>query len=591
MSYNKYKDAPPENSIQLAHSIFRILGIDPEIEVSKRVDGIFSAVLTDKAAQWITCGKGTSEAFCVASACGEAIEHLCNYTAYDMSRVSAQANEMFGFSQYPDEVSVSISEILSVFPQIYADLQQSYGLLTGKIAAKKDIVELLNKLFQSDVIPCIPFYSVKQRRKVLIPNVLLSNLCGSNGGGAGNTPEEAIGHALDEIAERYAKERIYHAGLTPPNVPFSFIEARAPELLTVIQKIEKLGNYEVTVKDASLGCGLPVLCVLLVDREHQKYMVNFGAHPCFPIALERCLTEMFQFYEAGKTGTRRKKMAPLVMPIPEILNGIGNWVSLLKDDVGYVPFSFFVGAPSWSFADWPKHPDYTNALGLRQQLGTLQMMSDDIYIRSNSYFSFFAYRVYIPGISTTKLPFDEKQLESYQLSGHLTEMLNQDEELSSTERKRLRELVFSPNTFAGALVLHNMEEELRYALYAALIKDSGEGDYAVDILKMMDSKRCRCAIRAIELSADGMPKKDIQELLRLFYSPEDCAFGLAWLETSTFDHLTDLYIRHPRRTQKAVPPNAKNDSVNLLHQRLKKYMREHPIDQLEIDNVLYSNQE
>ena len=260
------------------------------------------------------------------SSSGEAIEHLCNYTAYDLGRISGAVDHAYGFSQYPDEVNVRISEIPTRFPQIYSDLQESYGILSGRTASPEAIIHLLEQYFGKDTLPCIPFYSVKTRQEVLLPNALLSNLCGSNGGGAGNTPEEAIGHALDEIAERFAKERIYHTGLTPPDVPLSFIQDHAPDLLPIIAELESSGQFRVVVKDASLGLGLPVLCVLLVDQENQRYMVNFGAHPSFPVALERCFTEMFQFYEGGNTQMRRKKMTSTLLPAERILNGISNWV-------------------------------------------------------------------------------------------------------------------------------------------------------------------------------------------------------------------------------------------------------------------------
>ena len=376
-------------------------------------------------------------------------------------------------------------------------------------------------------------------------------------------------------------------GLTPPDIPVPFIEERAPELYRLIQNIEKQGNYKVVVKDASLGCQLPVVCVLLIDRDTQRYMVNFGAHPCFPVALERCLTEMFQFYETGKTETRRKKMAPFVEPVPEILNGICNWVSLLKDDVGFIPYSFFAGAPSWAFEGWADQQEYSNASGLQQQIRTLLELSGDIYIRSNSYFPFFAYRVYIPGISTTKLPFDEKQLESYRLSSRLSEMLINREPLSSADREQLRTLIFSPDTFAGALVFHNMDEETRYTLYAALLMDSGETSRAIRILKMLESKSCRCALRAIELQSGGMTQADIRKMLDLFYSPEDCAFALCWLGPNVFDLLAELRIGHPGPSEDEGSLESTENSVDILHQHLKKHMLEHSLDQFELDRVIY----
>lgn len=591
MSYSKHKDAPPESSTALAKAIFEALGIQPDIEVTERLRGVFSATLTDRAGGWVTCGKGTTEAYCVASACGEAIEHLCNYTAYDLGRISAATNHAFGFFQYPDETNIKIADIPTQLPQVYADLMESYRLLSGNSASPKEIVRLLKQYFGAETLPCVPFYSVKTRKEMLIPNVLLSNLCGSNGGGAGNTPEEAIGHALDEIAERYAKERIYHNGLTPPDVPRSYIQDHAPELLSIIAEIEKSGQFRVFVKDASLGIGLPVLCVLLVDQKNQRYMVNFGAHPCFPIALERCLTEMFQFYESGGAQTRRKRMTTIFPPEEKILHGISNWVSLLKDDVGYLPISFFAGECSWSFLGWDDTPDYTNAKGLQRQLNTLGCLSDDIYIRNNSYFPFCAYRVYIPGVSTTKLPFDEKQLDSFLVSRRLNDYLSKGETLSTLDLTVLRDFVFDPDTFAGSLALHNLDEEHRYILYASLLKDLGDPMRALSILGMFESKHSKCAVLALRLRNQGCTDAVIHRIIDMFYGEADGKFGKCWLLEPTFPHLAKSLFLFGHRAEGSSGDVDHDKAVNTLHRHLKKHMQKTPLSQRDTDLVIYPNQE
>ena len=589
MSYSKHKDAPPEQSVAMAKIIFDNLGIKPDIEVTERLRGVFSSTLTDRAGSWVTCGKGTTEEYCLASAYGEAIEHLCNYTAYDLSRISVAADQAYGFFQYPDEVNVKISEIPTRFPQIYSDLKESYGMLSGHTASPEAIIHLLKQYFDTDNLPCIPFYSVKTRQEVLLPNALLSNLCGSNGGGAGNTPEEAIGHALDEIAERFAKERIYHTGLTPPDVPFSFIQTYAPELLPIIAEIESSGQFRVVVKDASLGLGLPVLCVLLVDQENQRYMVNFGAHPSFPVALERCLTEMFQFYESGNTQMRRKKMTSTLLPDERILNGISNWVSLLKDDVGYLPLSFFAGEQSWPFCGWDIIPDYTNAMGLQRQLETLGSLSNDIYIRNNSYFPFYAYRVYIPGVSTTKLPFDEKQLNSFLISRKMKQYFSKGSSLSVSDLTILRDYIFDPDTFASSLVLHNLGEEQRYILYAALLKDLGEPMRALSILNMFEDKRSKCAALALRLRALGYTDDLVHQLIDLFYGKADGKYGIFWLSESVFPHLIESLFPSDPREEETNTSIDHNTALNALHLRLKAHMQKTPLAQSDTDIVIYPN--
>ena len=131
------------------------------------------------------------------------------------------------------------------------------------------------------------------------------SLCGSNGGGAGNTPAEAIGHGLDEICERYAKQQIYTKRLTPPTISAEYIEDNYRFLHTIIQEVQEKYGYKVIVKDASLDKNLPVVAVLIIDQLNHKYLVNFGSHPSFAVALERCFTELFQVFDPENTGITR----------------------------------------------------------------------------------------------------------------------------------------------------------------------------------------------------------------------------------------------------------------------------------------------
>ena len=103
MGYSKYKDSAPEKTIDRIKKLYKErLGLELELSVKKRIEGIYSATLTDKKAMWNTCGKGTTELFCTASAYGESVEHLCNYFAYEIANLSQESNEAFGFEKYPD---------------------------------------------------------------------------------------------------------------------------------------------------------------------------------------------------------------------------------------------------------------------------------------------------------------------------------------------------------------------------------------------------------------------------------------------------------------------------------------------------------
>ena len=574
MSYDKHKDAPPKVTIELAKSIYNELGLDIDITVSKKIDGIYSSLLVDKNGGWVTCGKGTTEEYCIASACGESIEHLCNYTAYDMSNLSKEAREYGGFFFYPDEQQIAITELISASPDIIDDAKKACS--DGDLLMPDEEIEaFLTSYFGSSSLACVPFYSVKNQTCVPIPTDLLLNLCGSNGGGAGNTPEEAIGHALDEIAERYCKEQIYHRHLTPPIIPDSFIKERCPELLHVITELREEYGFNILVKDATLGIGLPVVCVVLIDPQKQEYIANFGAHPCFEIALERCLTEMFQMGGNDHDKVVRKSKAKWKRVSQEYIDGIKNWVSLLKDDVGILPDSMFAGDNSWEFKEWKKYSNYTNHFGMLYEIEHLLKVSDDIYIRNNSCTSFYSYKVYIPGVSTTALTFGKKEIEGLKYIKEFPVWMKERETFTDEQKIHLAKYVFAPDTYLGSLSIHNMNEFLFNDLYAALEYDLGNKERAMQILCEQGDARSECAMRALQLMEDGISGEHAEKLLFLFYPSDIAEFGSCWLETFVFEEIINKYVRDKYRNVVKGQVSRHQDKLDELHIRIKKRMEQY----------------
>ena len=209
MAYSKFKDDSPEQTIRKIKNIYlNKLGLSMDLKVSKRLDGIYSATLTDSKAMWNTCGKGTSDLYCAASAYGESVEHLCNFFAYEIANLSEEANTAYGFEKYPDEIERDLGDICTEIPDMLFDLRQAYSLVEKKEISDGELIKLWKKFLCRDQVPFVPYYSIKTGKYRNVPEHVIYYLCGSNGGGAGNTPEETIGHACDEILERYAKYNI-----------------------------------------------------------------------------------------------------------------------------------------------------------------------------------------------------------------------------------------------------------------------------------------------------------------------------------------------------------------------------------------------
>ena len=377
MDYENYKDAPPMETVAVIKKCLSDIGLVIEESVDERLNNIFSASLSETVGGWGTAGKGTTREYCLASGYGEMMEHLSNYYAYDTTVLKKETLQYAGFERYPDEVTMLIRSIREQAPDVFADMKQSFEMDGDHADQDDEIYAVWEALLGQNTI-FVPYYSVKQRKEVLLPELVVYNLCGSNGGSAGNSHYEALGHAFDEIIERYVKYQIYSEKLTPPDIPMSFIQREYRELHNVIVEIKEKTGFDIYIKDASLGLGFSVVCVLIVDKIRKRHMANFGAHPVFQIALERCLTEMFQSFSVTKDSSKRKKMTRWHATTAESFACTKNWVSLLRDDCGYLPNSFFAGNVSWEFVPWPKMPEYSNEIGMRYQLEKLMSMGGDV---------------------------------------------------------------------------------------------------------------------------------------------------------------------------------------------------------------------
>ena len=170
----------------------------------------------------------------------------------------------------------------------------------------------------------------------------------------------------------------------------------------------------------------------------------------------------------------------------------------------------------------------------------------------------------------------------------MSELLDNKKTRSSKELELLSSSVFSPNILATGLAFHNLDEDARYILYAALLKDLGEIKKACSILKMFDRKIYQCAAHAMELICTGKAKRDVQEMICLFYGKEESDFAIRWLESNSFDQLVGMYLRvHKKDSEKKSVLRDALSPLDALHIRLKQHMASHPIMQISTDDVIY----
>ena len=556
--------------------------LDLVCQTERHVDGVYTSYLTDPQCHWRTAGKGTTAAYCEASAYGEAMEHLSTHYAFNISTASETARKYGGFYRYPDEKVYPLESIPELSPAVMEDLREPYLRAGRKPPEKIGLLSLWKRILGSNTTSFVPFYHVNEGKQVLLPDQVLAKLCGTNGGGCGNTPEEAIGHALDEIVERGCKYVIFSRHLTPPEVPDAYIEKRCPELLQLKQRIEKQGHLKVLVLDASLGKGYPVVLIVLMDPAARRYLVNFGCHPLFELALERCFTEIFQDRRVVPDLLERKDMAVWSDFESSEIDCQRNWIKLLEDDLGLWPEELFGGRPSWPFSEWPVYENYSNRVGMQSQLNRLQKNGADIFIRNVSFLNFPVYKVYIPGVSTSHISFTEDILEDLSVPGKMKAFLR--EEPDRTEMQKLGEQVFGCESIMGRMFFYRLSNEEFALLHGAFLMEYGDQKRAYHLIRPWNGENAVMAARVLEMEGH----MELQQAT-------DCAKRFASRSASEF--LDRFFSEHPFKNMLAYY-HFSSDSresmtgENILPQRdallmkIKDYMAAHMQTQEEIGRIV-----
>lgn len=224
----------------------------------------------------------------------------------------------------------------------------------------------------------------------------MRSIYGSNGLAAGNTPEEALTQGLSEIFERYVMRELYYKNITPPIISDSYLLKEFADEYKLIKLIEKTNRFKITIRDCSLAKGLPVIGLSFIDYKKNTCYVRFGADPDLKIALQRCITELFQ----GMTLTGLEKMTAFSLDDEDLVSNHINYNDLCCTGSARFSNSFFLSTPSYKFAGF-QHNEFSSlrdklifSLKIVKKLGY-----NDIYVRDFSFLNFPAYQIIIPGLS------------------------------------------------------------------------------------------------------------------------------------------------------------------------------------------------
>lgn len=354
-----------------------------------------------------TNGKGASFEYSLASGYAEFMERLQNNMLLFAKRFATK--DFISSEELPQKYINRLKEESLLFDYLYdreerlmsiEEVVNKYGesiRLLFNFDTLQELSIYLHKRFDQNKCICVPFYSVLEDIVIYAPIGLFLTTTGSNGMASGNTAIEAILQGLCEIFERYAISSIHNESLTPPTIPFDFFKGRP--VYDKLKYLEEKFNYKLIIKDCSLNKGLPVIGVIIIDTNKQRYNFKLASDFVPEFALERCLNELYQ-------GVRYFKSVPFKLyTLTEIseLNGNNslhiNLERIFVNGSGYWPMSIFSNDFSYDFFPYEITLGKSNEIDLKYSIDLIRELDFNIYIRDNSFFGFPTYYIVIPGMS------------------------------------------------------------------------------------------------------------------------------------------------------------------------------------------------
>ena len=600
MAYNKFKECLPEETIARYKKILKDLGSVPEETFYEVTPGVWCGWLYDPEHHWSTNGKGTTKEYCMASAYGEAMERLQNmFFTSPWQEASEEAQVYKDFYKYPDESTMSVLDAITLNPHLYEDLQLLFFISENRYPlndfelASSWIAQLKNTQCE-----CLPFYSCRDQKVTLMPMGILAAVTGTNGESSGNTPEEALCQGLSELFERYAEKMVYFQKLTPPEISRGFLAKNYPDQFQTIQNIENLHEgYKLRVMDFSLGRNLPVIGVLLIDTQLQRYRLQLGAHPLFGIALERCLTELLQGYTPGIPEHDTLFLTPWTQETSANAWSSKNNDMRFTNGIGSIPNEMLYAKPSWEFRPWINQENFSNKKGMDFLISLALTIAPDVYIRDNSILGVSSFSIYIPVIS----------LSYYALGWHQLVLDPAFQLLRNTDDFNVFQITKEEKELMLDYYQNNPTQDMMYPkglptaiVQAALLCDANRFTEAYALLKDVPwyEESFKAAAKDLELLLAGVSEADRNNLLEVFFGSEalmevqrvwrKSPYVLENLYTNTARAKGDpvLNSQVPERALAVESAQNRTAYISDFLIAIKDYMSNYPVHQENIKNIL-----
>ena len=398
LKMNHYKEKDPSATVDYLKSILKKLDLEVEENwLDESCVGTFSLRVVFKGTNIGTNGKGCTKEYAAASAYAELFERfqngiLCNA----MSSPSASGRYDFIFD--PNEKHLSSLDIMKQADPFIRFYCKEHGIDGLSIEEQAESYRNVNKLDyllyqKDDNYTCIPFYNIREKRVVYIPNASIRKNYGSNGMAAGNTAEEALVQAISEIIERVVQKKILASNISLPDVPESYMQ-RYPYVYEMYKKMKAIDGYKVFMKDCSLGGKYPVAALIVIHQNTGKYGLKMGCHPDFGIAMERTFTEAAQGNDILEYSHRSE-----LDFLNKAVNDPDNIMNSFKIGLAQYPYETFGNPPTYDFVPVKDVSNMTHKEILNEWIKDILDDGYDILVRDVSNLGFPSYHVLIPGLS------------------------------------------------------------------------------------------------------------------------------------------------------------------------------------------------
>ena len=525
-----YKDATPTKTVERIKEILASHGIKTvENWIESGVEYCYSLRLNVDGAMFGVNGKGLTREFALASAYGELMERM-QLGLFGDSSVQKLGHYDAAIGNDRD---LSAEQLYKELPDWYDYLAKRLNELDGtKIEGK----ELLASFADGEgKLKSTAFYNLMNGKTVHVPREIRCLSCGSNGGAAGNTMEEAIVQAISEIMERHYKQRIVSEGISLPDVPEERLKA-CHTAYKIISSLREKG-LEVMVKDCSLGTKYPVVCVCYINKKTGKYHTHFGAYPVFEIALERTLTETFQ----GRQFDKFPKNEDFVYKFEDVHTYRSIYKELKKGNYDKTP-EFFIGECKYPYNEDVGFSGKNNVELLKELVEYFAATGKEILVRNASSLGFPTYNVLIPGYSEVIIhSLSKKQsgfvnakaaaktlknlaMSSYNDYFMLLKHISEMKKLSS-----LDERLFSFGTCANLPIKCDKNEDqyllassLAYVYYGIgnFAQALGFAEKMIPVAKQEDIGYLVCIKRYLSMLLNGDDETKIKRLIEMFHEED-----------------------------------------------------------------------